>query len=469
MMRVCSLFSCFAEKEKKSDDSVLVKFEPIGFLCTLCHYIIISLPIPIMMHLTNHLTLTFIIMVCSTLRSVGNSSNAKDKHLRQHHRTTFSFKEHSKEQPRNLIVGGTEVTEGSYPYLAYLDVIGAEGDQYFCGGTLIAADWILTSAQCILNATEITVILGAHDITNACSQGGPVECHSVNIKENVHVFPEYDPKYLEADFAMLKLAIDSDKATAAINMKYTLPKVKDKVWIAGRGATADGEYSSVVPMETAAEVVSHDECEGAYGSSITPDLQCAKGQGMYDTCYGDSGGPIIVKLSDIGSGSDYVDTDERDLLVGVVSWGGSPRCPSSSLPALYSRVASALSWIITTATENAVVQSGWTCYDLTCDHGDPCTTPVSLSDKGQVQCFSFNGKDCDFHCCKNGGISNCNTADGVPLECGPMHAHVWGGSGYLASHWCNSACIELFQGEPDQNNCNPKKKTPVKHPCQFFK
>mmetsp|Transcript_4641 Transcript_4641/g.6873 ORF Transcript_4641/g.6873 Transcript_4641/m.6873 type:complete len:158 (-) Transcript_4641:251-724(-) len=82
---------------------------------------------------------------------------------------------------------------------------------------------------------------------------------------------------------------------------------------------------------------------------------------------------------------------------------------------------------------------------------------VSLSENGDVQCLSSNGFDCDVTCCKGGDISNCNLNNNVYLlECGAMHAVLNNGTtGYLVDHWCNSACIELFQGAPDENSCNP--------------
>lgn len=99
----------------------------------------------------------------------------------------------------------------------------------------------------------------------------------------------------------------------------------------------------------------------------------------------------------------------------------------------------------------------WTCYFGECAGGETCTMAVSLSENGDVQCLSSNGFDCDVTCCKGGDISNCNLNNNVYLlECGAMHAVLNNGTtGYLVDHWCNSACIELFQGAPDENSCNP--------------
>ncbi len=81
---------------------------------------------------------------------------------------------------------------------------------------------------------------------------------------------------------------------------------------------------------------------------ITPDLQCARGRGFYDVCYGDSGGPIVVKPTD-----DSLRTlsNGRDVLVGVVNWAGSLGCRLMTRPTYYNRVASAFSWIVSVAPE----------------------------------------------------------------------------------------------------------------------
>ncbi len=61
---------------------------------------------------------------------------------------------------------------------------------WFCGGTLIHPQRVLTSTPCLLNSTEITGVLGAHDITNACDQPDP-ECYSINLEEDLYQVPDY--------------------------------------------------------------------------------------------------------------------------------------------------------------------------------------------------------------------------------------------------------------------------------------
>ena len=66
------------------------------------------------------------------------------------------------------IVGGQEATPGEWPWQVAL--VQSGGDTYlgqFCGGSLIAADWVLTAAHCVDNDApgDIDVVAGIHDLT----------------------------------------------------------------------------------------------------------------------------------------------------------------------------------------------------------------------------------------------------------------------------------------------------------------
>lgn len=286
--------------------------------------------------------LAFIIIPILNLFKLNSSMCRDKKNFRAHH---------EEKKSRNLIIGGNKVKEGDYPYLAYLEIF--YGNETFtktqyCGGTLIDPNWILTSAYCVSDAKEITVVLGAHDITSPCWQGS-VECHSIDIGEDVYMLPEYNFTYLESDFAMIKLPKPSPLTTAYVSWMSWLPTNKNTVTFVGRGGTSRDELRSDVPYETQAVVVSHDECEAIYNIYMGPDFGCAQGQGMYDTCNGDSGGPVILKPTD-SSILDYI--GDKDLLVGVISWMYSDECQSTSYkPIYYLRVAPAFSWIISVAPE----------------------------------------------------------------------------------------------------------------------
>ncbi|XP_035712277.1 chymotrypsin-2-like isoform X1 [Folsomia candida] len=62
-----------------------------------------------------------------------------------------------------LIVGGTDAADGEFPYMVSIRL----GSIHFCGGTLISAWTVLTSAWCLEGRTAdwVTVLAGSNSIT----------------------------------------------------------------------------------------------------------------------------------------------------------------------------------------------------------------------------------------------------------------------------------------------------------------
>ena len=91
-------------------------------------------------------------------------------------------------------------------------------------------------------------------------------------------------------------------------------------------------------------------------------------------------------------------------------------------------------------TVRRVESSGPTAW--TCVPGIP--TPVRMSEGSEVQCMSPDGRGCMWQ----GGDSQCRELAADPgrqgrsaLECGRMHASIYGGTGYEppGHHWCARA------------------------------
>src|SRR5918999_894521 len=74
-----------------------------------------------------------------------------------------------------LIVGGTAVPNGRYPFMAALLDKSRPGDAFdelFCGGTLIDKDSVLTAAHCLVNPKpdKLQVVVGRTALTQNWGQ-----------------------------------------------------------------------------------------------------------------------------------------------------------------------------------------------------------------------------------------------------------------------------------------------------------
>src|ERR671913_104352 len=63
-----------------------------------------------------------------------------------------------------MIVGGTAVPNGNYPFMAYVKLYRNGKRSGFCAGSLIDRNSVLTAAHCLLNTTGATVVVGRTDL-----------------------------------------------------------------------------------------------------------------------------------------------------------------------------------------------------------------------------------------------------------------------------------------------------------------
>jgi secreted trypsin-like serine protease len=241
---------------------------------------------------------------------------------------------------REVIVAGTDIPKGNFPYLAYIWYYNDEMDTKFCGGTLIDPNWILTSFGCVREAVSpaiaIHAVVGAHrkEEIDLCDHIN-VECHIIS-QENLFVNPNFNKVSWEYDFALLYLHNPSNFSTVKINTDTNVPVEKDKVTVAGWGSAKDSNNDNYYPdvsQEAELEVISRDACLQKYQNvPLTTNMQCVTGYGTSAFCRGDFGGPVIMKSN-----------ASSDILVGIMSWTGSSGC--TKVPNVYGRVSSAAPWI----------------------------------------------------------------------------------------------------------------------------
>ena len=73
-------------------------------------------------------------------------------------------------------------------------------DKWFCGGTLISDEWVMTAGHCADGASSVQVMLGAHNVREAAEEGR-MEIMSTDIFKH----ESYNPILIHNDIALIKL------------------------------------------------------------------------------------------------------------------------------------------------------------------------------------------------------------------------------------------------------------------------
>lgn len=296
-----------------------------------------------------------------------------------------------KEADDTRIYGGRPAEQGTWPWQVSLHASQHVGNDQesrvlsqFCGGSLIARQWVLTAAHCVQDLQM--QITPASDIV---IRSGDVRLWEGDFRRVIGVFPhpEYNPIKIDHDIALLKLSEPIQQSSGPVG---AIPVLQDGSQLQPGPAVSigwgliDGDRVPGVLMETEIDVVSNDTCnrgfaeqtrrdlggflaaigesnniprdklEQAYqiiapniGDAMTDNMICAGvSTGQRDSCKGDSGGPLMMRRSDGGW-----------IQVGIVSWGKAPlgaqaACGHASLYGVYTRVSNYFNWIGTTIQSN---------------------------------------------------------------------------------------------------------------------
>jgi uncharacterized repeat protein (TIGR01451 family) len=252
--------------------------------------------------------------------------------------------------PEPDVIGGEPAPPGAWPWLVALvnTRSGSVASGWYCGGTLIAPEWVLTAAHCAYDLRgagtgpalpgDIDVVLGRERL--ASSDG-----ERVRLRE-VHTHPLYGFAALEdSDIALLRLEAPSSRPTVRLaapgDAGLSAPGTVARV--AGWGDTRNygpSLYPGTI-FQTTVPIMAGAACAPAYDypdnpNSITPAMLCAGlPEGGRDTCFGDSGGPLMV--GDRAGGA---------VQAGITSFGTG--CAIAGFPGVYTRVDAFAGWIAAT-------------------------------------------------------------------------------------------------------------------------
>lgn len=252
---------------------------------------------------------------------------------------------------RDGVVTG-QVTNGSdfpagnpYPWVAGLFATQQDGwGDLICSGTLIAAEWVMTSAECVTSSEypvseeNLRVVVGVRAFVDVPDDAW----HDV---AQVYVHPLWSAATRVADVALLRLATPATATPIEMVGNEALP-VGTAARVAGwgmnqspysTGASSGAlQWGDVEVLAGPTEPFCRDlNSSPGNGPVYRPDwMVCALGDDLIapvDVCDDDGGAPLMVQVGGVWK------------LVGVAAWVGT--CADFYEPGVYTRVAAALPWL----------------------------------------------------------------------------------------------------------------------------
>lgn len=225
------------------------------------------------------------------------------------------------------ILGGREAQPGEWPWQV---VILNRYREAFCGGTLVAPQWVMTAAHCVRR--KLYVRLGEHDL--AVREGSELD---YKVSRAV-THPQYDSTTVDNDVALLQLPEPVEPgpriSPACLPEQGASLPVGDSCTIIGWGKERNTHiFGTDILHEAEVPIIASSVCEAVYEDYyITSNMFCAGyRRGRVDSCAGDSGGPLLCHRQG------------RWHIYGITSFGEG--CGKRGKFGIYAKVSNYRHWV----------------------------------------------------------------------------------------------------------------------------
>merc|ERR1719428_1366373 len=163
---------------------------------------------------------------------------------------------------KDRIVGGFEAQENEWPWQVVLFIDNA----WFCGGSIISENYVMTAAHCADGASYFDIMAGAHNV-RASSEPHRVEITSYN----GWTHPGWDSNTLSNDIALIELpsplSFNDYIKPSCMPMAGDTADPNELVTCTGWGKPSDsaGGISPVLRMVEDRPIITNSECNAIYG------------------------------------------------------------------------------------------------------------------------------------------------------------------------------------------------------------